>query len=1066
MWPDQKHYPNNRTRVTVKAELRSWLFSSSKSLVIAGYASLGQLIELIDSQNNSGNLRILLGDEPFDYQRKIITRPVQEEARDYWLRKGLSIEQCPYISKALRLIESGNVKFRFPNNESGHICDSVHAKIYCSQKAALIGSSNFTAAGLTGRIEGNVVFYKSEEPKKFSETWGLAESIWQLGTDANDFIIGLLQQLLQFVTWQEALARSCIELLEGRWVNELLSQQINTNELWPSQQDGIAQALWVIDRMGCVLIGDAAGSGKTRQGAYLIQALVAKLVSQGQLTHLCTILCPPAVVNNWENETTFPGPQITVKSLGLLKTKTKKSNQIQIDKLLKNSNILVLDEAHNYHNLKTNRSQKLLDNLAQYLILLTATPINRSSRDLLPLLNILGADNLSDRGFKVLSKLINRRYVIDINDTELEELRKEIRQFTVRRTIPQFKRYIERHPDKYKSKLGINCSYPEVENITYTMNESDYDRSIAKEIKSCAKQLRGLNYLLKPIKEDDTASMFGSIHQYVQNRCNAAKALTQYLIMDALRASKFVLIGSLSGDSEASTLAGVTQDHSKKINLGLITKFSNPIKFPVPDLPLDLLPEFLRTKESFDKAIIEELEIFRKIRELTNLISDNRDKEKAQHIATLSKSHSKLIVFEHRILPLKIMQKRLSTLIKHKIHYAVGNNQAGKDSAIEAFALDSIKGDHIALCSDAMSEGVNFQSSSVLIMLNIPSVIRYAEQRIGRIERLDSPHKSVEIHWPKDADEFKLEIDKKFIRRIKEAEALIGSNISLPKELFEIDECSNNAEIAIKHLSKLRKEQQENLSIDDAFYSVRNLFDGDNPLIPQSTLDSMRGVTSLVISRVSVIHSMTYSWGFFCFAGDQNQTPSWGVVTENNDVIVSLDDITKFLRENLNNSVVSLPPNRYPTQKILSLTQMIPDLQLAKISKNQNAVLLLLDQYLKYEQQQYKEDRNQDRVDELQLLIDHLPNQSRDLFSGVDIPNFHVLKALSNEFAKIIAPIRAEKLKLYGSKKLIRYQDLLPDLKRERIRYETIHDRLCSKLNLIDHPPKIAAAIFGISRLH
>ncbi|AHZ76229.1 helicase [Pseudomonas putida] len=38
-----------------------------------------------------------------------------------------------------------------------------------------------------------------------------------MGKNAEDAFIDLLEQLLKFVTWQEALARACGELLESDW---------------------------------------------------------------------------------------------------------------------------------------------------------------------------------------------------------------------------------------------------------------------------------------------------------------------------------------------------------------------------------------------------------------------------------------------------------------------------------------------------------------------------------------------------------------------------------------------------------------------------------------------------------------------------------------------------------------------------------------------------------------------------------------------------------------------------------------------------------------------------------
>jgi hypothetical protein len=70
--------------------------------------------------------------------------------------------------------------------------------------------------------------------------------------------------LLQVVTRQEALARACAELLEGDWAQGVVSNQEHSAQPWPSQAADIAQALWVVENLGSVLVADAMGSAKTR----------------------------------------------------------------------------------------------------------------------------------------------------------------------------------------------------------------------------------------------------------------------------------------------------------------------------------------------------------------------------------------------------------------------------------------------------------------------------------------------------------------------------------------------------------------------------------------------------------------------------------------------------------------------------------------------------------------------------------------------------------------------------------------------------------------------------------
>lgn len=116
------------------------------------------------------------------------------------------------------------------------------------------------------------------------------------GLDANQDLIELLEKLLRFVSWREALARACVELLEGEWADRYL-QSLSSHEgvrLWPSQRKGIGQALYLLETAGGVLVADATGSGKTRMGVHLLRAMYDRIwsMSRGH-KGLMTMVCPP-----------------------------------------------------------------------------------------------------------------------------------------------------------------------------------------------------------------------------------------------------------------------------------------------------------------------------------------------------------------------------------------------------------------------------------------------------------------------------------------------------------------------------------------------------------------------------------------------------------------------------------------------------------------------------------------------------------------------------------------------------------------------------------------------------
>jgi hypothetical protein len=164
--------------------------------------------------------------------------------------------------------------------------------MYRTESAATIGSSNYSRSGLVEQIEANVRFTAKSEPDRFQEAAAFAEHIWEQGQDYTERLLELLRQLLSAVTWQEALGRACAELLEGQWARMyqpfLLGDAL---KLWPAQIQGLAQAMWVLENVGSVLVADATGSGKTRLGVHLIAAALHRLVWGGGRTRRDKLPC-------------------------------------------------------------------------------------------------------------------------------------------------------------------------------------------------------------------------------------------------------------------------------------------------------------------------------------------------------------------------------------------------------------------------------------------------------------------------------------------------------------------------------------------------------------------------------------------------------------------------------------------------------------------------------------------------------------------------------------------------------------------------------------------------------
>jgi len=910
-WPSSARFPLNAAKEKVGNTVLSDLIGGA-SLIVTGYASLERIVEFL-SERRSGDetIRLLFGSEPFATNRDSFTvreQSVPREAEAYWLDRGISLRLSAKVVKAVEAIRSGHVSARYLGSSHRRL----HAKIYCGKDAVTVGSSNFTEPGFSRQLEANVRF-AAKEKRRFEEACQIAENYWECGEDYTDQLVDLLERLLKCVTWEEALARSCAEILEGRWASEYLETQRLRGDtpLWPSQVEGIAQSLWLLENMGSVLVADATGSGKTRMGAHLIRAAVDRIWRSGRIRRGRSILlAPPAVAREWERETAKAGVQVAVRSHGSLSHASAKDRDDLTDEV-RRAQVLAVDEAHNFLNLHSKRTQILLGNMADHNILFTATPINRGVTDLLRLVDTLGADNLEKSTLRMFEKLLRGRGKIKRTLTELElsALRKEIQRFTVRRTKKMLNELVDRNPEVFKDQRGRLCRYPRHESKMYSLSELDKDRERAIRIRNLADKLQGVALFVQPIEMPDVLAKEGwTEEKYRDMRLVSAKKLSGYLVMSALRSSTAALTEHIVGTAQALADYGIGWHFKKQPTGDMLTKLQS-IAGTVPEVRLKIeLPKWLTDPGAHRRACEEERKIYAAIHILAKELSGAREEAKLAHLVSLTKAHDLVIAFDSRPISVALFHHRLQERLgDDAVLMATGENAGGKKRILEALSLGSTRTKLIALCSDTMSEGVNLQQASAVVHLDMPSVVRIAEQRVGRVDRMDSPHEVIEAWWPDDAREFALRADDRFIERYETVETLIGSNMPLPTEMVESSESSKTlgAQEMIAYLDEAEERAPWD-GIQDAFAPVRALVEGEGALVPKSIYQHYRDVKVKILSRVGPVRA-TSPWAFFCIAGTAIGAPRWIFLSSLADEpITDLMQISDSLRARLGVDVESL----------------------------------------------------------------------------------------------------------------------------------------------------------------
>lgn len=770
-WPDQSRFPLNLIDRSVRDQVLQDLKASSRPLIVTGFASLDRIIDLLADVGSREDvrLRLLLGNEPFESRKKSFVLDGQSfpnEVREYWLKKRISLYLSAQLIFAIDGIDAGRIEARYLEDSTRRL----HAKIYRGDTAVTLGSSNFTKMGLSVQLEANARFdqTRTADKKRFEDAASIAENFWRTGTDYTPDLRKLLEQLLRVVPWQEALARACAELLEGAWAKRYLEPQLELGDtrLWPSQRDGIAQALWILENIGSVLVADATGSGKTRMGAHLLRALRDRIWSTGRTrSDLSVLVCPPPVHGTWGKEAINCGLPLEIRSHGTLSSRHSGGYE-DTTTAVRRAQILAVDEAHNFLNLASQRSQKVLSNMADNVILFTATPINRGAADLLSLVEILGADNMGDEALAILEGLARRKGSIEksVTPNDTDALRREIQRFTVRRTKKDLNALVDRAPDKFIDAEGRRCRYPIHLPNTYNPGESMKDCELAAQIRKVSEQLLGIALLEQTIEMPEGYKADGwSEETYLRGRLSAIKHLALHNVMATLRSSRAALVEHLSGSTEAERIFGISNPIKKRNTGNTISKLEERLETDKPECLLSCpLPKWVSNDDAFKAVCQEEITHYQTILALANEMSPSREETKAQQLCELFKHHNMILAFDGHLISLAVIRDELlrSGINPAEIVVATGADKPARKRVEKVFRRDSIDR-CIALCSDSMSESVNLQGASAIIHLDMPSVVKIAEQRVGRVGRMDSPHAQIEAWWPDDSEEFGLKSDER-----------------------------------------------------------------------------------------------------------------------------------------------------------------------------------------------------------------------------------------------------------------------------------------------------------------
>ncbi len=434
-------------------------------------------------------LRIVMGNET--------TYPTKEElVKGYELREIIKQRMIEDLQKQ-ELTDEQKERLRHLRDFIAHNVIDVrlfdksrlHAKLYLfitkpeekygSPGLAVVGSSNFTAEGLTLNKELNVLLTSREEVLYLDEWF---EHLWE---DAIEFredllkvidISGVLPDSPYPKAGKLVDPHTLFKYLVYRWFEGRILNLLKKDILMEFQLVGTINAVDKLNFYNGVILADSVGLGKSFMASAVIEEFL-----HGKHPAWCPpdkkpavlLILPPSIIPQWEellidsdyflcgNKKKIRKDQdnykmyeiydaserllgkLTFLSLGLFQN----MEDNELEKIREDYDLIVIDEAHKYRNPSTNRwrnvrkLQKKESGFPNKFLLLTATPLNNSIHDIFSLIRLFTDDTFAPFRIK------------GVRITELMQKYRNLKKELSKRDDTQIKKELKKIATEIKHKV-------------------------------------------------------------------------------------------------------------------------------------------------------------------------------------------------------------------------------------------------------------------------------------------------------------------------------------------------------------------------------------------------------------------------------------------------------------------------------------------------------------------------------------------------------------------------------------------------------------------------------------
>jgi hypothetical protein len=386
--------------------LEEWSGIAKSFDIATGYFEIGALLALDGKWQSLDRIRILMGAEMTQRSRKALLDAVRSRALQILdgsieSDKGMNpfLHGVPAILEALR---SRKIECRVYDKDKFHAKAYItHAKLEVIGAQALVGSSNFTAPGLTKNIELNIQVQSAREVAQLQEWF---EAHWKDATEVTDAVIETISRHAHLYVPFEVYAKALQEFFRG---HELTASEWDEtrSRMFPRIDRYQKEAYWALMKIarqhGGAFLCDGVGLGKTFVGLMLIERLV---LHEGKRV---VLFAPKATkegvwephLRDWLAHIGGVGGGADFSNLAVFShTDLGRKGDFpeRFRRIAELADVVIIDEAHHFRNpgrkggedgsvepSRYYRLYDLLDNTVRpkALFMLTATPINNRLSD-------------------------------------------------------------------------------------------------------------------------------------------------------------------------------------------------------------------------------------------------------------------------------------------------------------------------------------------------------------------------------------------------------------------------------------------------------------------------------------------------------------------------------------------------------------------------------------------------------------------------------------------------------------------------------------------------------------